>query len=378
MKKNLLTRKLPICLFTGFLATFGMVANGLAQTKLFIATDGGEYSWTSGGKTTYTYPSGDVINYLNATDPLADGNFAFVSFEATTNTGAICGEAARRVQVNSFELICNSTSVGKMVISGTSSGTAVRTLRAIYVNGTLVPETDYTVAHSFPTDGSNTSSTCGDITIDGLSVPMGATIKVVIGSSSASTPQNLRVSVIALTADILPVKLVDFNAVSKGNGVEVTWKAANENEGKTYTVERSTSGATFDALTTLPVSGAGSYSYLDNTPKMGGLVFYRLNMLSVDGIKTYSKIKAVNLKGDAAMMIVPNPVVGKDMLATFAPVTENSSVRIINPSGQVLKVQPIGSFTNQATINIDGLKSGLYMLQVMSGKEIQTIRFFKQ
>jgi hypothetical protein len=77
-------------------------------------------------------------------------------------------------------------------------------------------------------------------------------------------------------------------------------------------------------------------------------------------------------------MLSPNPVRGNTMLATFAPVTEPSTARIVGPSGAVLKNQAIPAFTDQATIYTNGIQQGVYMLQIISGKDIQTIRFVKQ
>jgi hypothetical protein len=102
-----------------------------AQTVLTIATEG-DFAWTSGSRTTYTYPNGDVINYLLAA---TDGEgFSFTTpSPLSTSTSAICDPAIRRIQTNAFDLVLNSTSASKIVIRGTSSGTAPRVLRAIYV-----------------------------------------------------------------------------------------------------------------------------------------------------------------------------------------------------------------------------------------------------
>ena len=379
MKKSLPFEKKFACLI--LLLAIGFANNVFAQTyrKLLIESEGGN-AWTTGTKDTYTYSSGDVINYLNgvATDGTDITTFSFSPFLASLSTSQICRDAVRRVQVNSFDLVLNSTSLRSLLISGTSSGTAVRTIRAIYVNGNLLSPETYSALHTFPTDGTNTSATCGDIVVGGLDVPQGATVRVVIGSSITSTPQNLRVSVIYLNDPVLPVHLLNFDALRKGSAVEVTWKAVNETEGKTYNIQRSANGSDFQTISSMPVSGAGNYSYVDQSPKQSRLVYYRLEMKSVDGITSYSKIKAVDMDGENQLLIAPNPARGNTMLATFAPVTEPSTARIVNPSGVVLKNQAIPAFTDQATIYTNGIQQGVYMLQIISGKEIQTIRFVKQ
>jgi hypothetical protein len=328
-------------------------------------------------RSTYTYSSGDSITYFAASDA-GGGNFNFVQTAVTTSTSsALCAPSKRRLQVNSFDLTLNSTSVSKMVITGTSSGTSARTLRAIYVNGVIVDPTTYTVTHSFPTDGSNTSNTCGDITINNLNVALGSTVRVVIGSSPASTPQNMRLNVISLTPSVLPVRLLSFDAINRTNGIEVMWKADNETEGKSYSVERSNNGVAFEELKKIETMGAGTYSYLDNTAKLGPVAYYRLKMISVDGEKTYSKIKAVVINGANTLSISPNPVRGNSLNATFKPFTEPTTVKILNTSGKVLLTQQIAPFTSQSSINTTGLSKGVYMIQFVNGTEVKTSRFLK-
>jgi hypothetical protein len=234
----------------------------------------------------------------------------------------------------------------------------------------------YTTSSTFPNP--TTSETCDDIIVEGLAIPKGATVRIVFGSSATSSPQNVRISVITITEGVLPVRLLSFDAFKRTNGVEVTWKASNEAEGKSYSVERSNNGQDFEVLKKVETLGAGSYSFLDNTPKPGRIAYYRLQMESVDGEKTYSKIKAVNLDGSGALKLFPNPATNGNLFATFSPVTEPTLVRILNPSGQVVQTMQIAAFTEQAQINTAGLKAGVYMLQIVNGSEIKTGRFLKQ
>jgi hypothetical protein len=370
--KSFIFRYVPLV----FLAMLG-INNADAQTNLIIATDGGDFSWTSDPRNTYTYPSGDVIKYLFSTS-IEGGGFTFKDTAITTSTSAICAPAVRRVQVNAFELVLNSTSVSKIVINGNSSGGGARYIRAVYVNDVIEIENgdDPRIKAFHP--GGSASENCGDMVIEGLNIAKGQTVKIIIGGSTTGTPQNFRVNRITLTEGVLPVRLLSFDAFKRTNGVEVTWKASNEAEGKSYSVERSNNGQDFEVLKKVETLGAGLYSFLDNTPKPGRIAYYRLQMESVDGEKTYSKIKAVNLDGSGALKLFPNPAVNGNLFATFSPVTEPTLVRILNPSGQVVQTMQIAAFTEQAQINTAGLKAGVYMLQIVNGSEIKTGRFLKQ
>lgn len=176
----------------------------------------------------------------------------------------------------------------------------------------------------------------------------------------------------------LPVRLLSFDAVKRNTGVEVTWRATNENEGRSYRVERSSNGQDFEVVNTVETLGAGSYSFLDKTQKPGRIAYYRLEMISVDGEKYYSNIKTVILDGRGELTLAPNPIRNGNMLATFAPTTQTAAVRVINMSGQVMQSQQLAPFNEQIFINTNNLRPGVYMLQIITGSDIQTSRFIKK
>ncbi len=380
MKKNLpgFSKKLrskTSLLFSGLLIAatgFGQVVDTIPESH------SNPNGFGSDPRQSYTYSTGDVINYLVAS---GDVTFTFEPVATpgiTTSTTAACLPAKRRIQANAFELEMKSTSAGKFVIGlGTSSSTgAIRLLRALYVNGTLLDPANYTAIHTFPETGV-TQSTCAEVIIDGLSIPKDAKVTFVFGSSPTSTPQNIRLSYINIFDAALPVRLLSFDAVNRSNGIEVMWKADNEAEGKSYSVERSNNGVAFEELKKIETIGAGVYSYLDKTAKLGPVAYYRLQMISADGEKTYSKIKAVVINGANTLSISPNPVRGNSLNATFKPFTEPTTVKILNISGKVLLTQQIAPFTSQSSINTTGLSKGIYIIQFVNGTEVKTSRFLK-
>lgn len=347
-----------------------------AQTTLSIPGTG-EFAFGSDARTTYTYPSGDVISYLTAT--AADGGFTFAAASTTSSTSAVCAGVDRRVQLNAFELTLNSTSVAKLSIGGNSSGAGARYLRALYVNDVLLIEdgNDERVKSFHP--GGSATENCADITVEGLNIPSGAKIKVVIGGSATGTPQNFRLNTLVLTpSSALPVRLLSFDAQRAGTAVALSWSAANEEEGRSYTIQRSEGGQLFSNITTLNVSGAGSYRFTDNTAKHSGVLYYRLEMVSNTGKITHSPIRAVHMSDAATLRLLGNPVKGGAVVATYNTLQQPAEARIINTAGTVLSKQPIAAFTNQATIRTDGLGRGMYILQIVNNSEVQTVRFIKE
>jgi hypothetical protein len=367
---------------TGLLAAgLFVLGNAIGQTELTVPSSlAGENGFgIENSRSSYTYASGDVINYFNAVGGADGSEISFFSTNLSSSTSNVCPGVDRRVQLNSFELVLNSTSASKIVLTGNSSGAGARHIRQLYINDVLViVDGNDSRVKSFHPGGSATDN-CADIVVEGLSVPIGGKIKIAIGGSATGSVQNFRVNKITITPDPLaPVRLLDFNAMRKNTGAEITWRVANESEGRSFGVERSSDGREFENIYTTEAAGHGRYIFVDNTPKPGRIAYYRLQMLNRDGSIAYSSIKAVNFDGKGALEVFPNPVRNGQLFTTFAPTTQNAMIRVLNASGQVLQAHQISPFTEQAQINTGNLRSGVYMLQIISGNDIQTTRFVKQ
>jgi hypothetical protein len=230
--------------------------------------------------------------------------------------------------------------------------------------------TNWTLVEHLPT----TTARCALFTTVEVNDPLAKRLRIV---TRGGTDTDLDSIIITSTSPILPVRLLSFDAINRTNGIEVMWKADNETEGKSYSVERSNNGVAFEEINKVETIGAGTYSFLDKTAKLGPVAYYRLQMTSVDGEKTYSKIMAVVLNGTNTLSISPNPVRGNSLNATFKPFTEPTTVRILNTSGKVLLTQQIAPFVSQSAINTSGLSKGLYMIQFVNGTEVKTSRFLK-
>lgn len=96
---------------------------------------------------------------------------------------------------------------------------------------------------------------------------------------------------------VLPIELIEFNAVRSRQFVELTWETASEKNNNYFTIERSIDGASFAPIGTL--TGAGnssnklSYKLIDSTPIEDKVSYYRLKQTDFDGTYTYSVIVSV-------------------------------------------------------------------------------------
>jgi hypothetical protein len=173
----------------------------------------------------------------------------------------------------------------------------------------------------------------------------------------------------------LPVTLVDFGAVRDGNqGDLLQWSTTSEVNSRYFSVERSVDGTVYGGIGRVAAAGTSDltnrYSFMDNTPPIGAggalaTVYYRLQMLDIDGSGTYSKI--VVLAGGSAAggaFLYPNPAAGMTTLSFYSAGTGGYSLLVTDLSGRIVKSMQAGAFAgaNTAAIDVSGLPQGVYLI----------------
>ncbi|MBL4654531.1 MAG: hypothetical protein JKY33_01745, partial [Bacteroidia bacterium] len=110
----------------------------------------------------------------------------------------------------------------------------------------------------------------------------------------------------------LPIKLIDFSAVTDGQIVRLKWSTATEINNEYFTIERSEDGLHFETIHL--IEGAGSsnkkidYTVVDEDP-IQGISYYRLKQTDFDGQYEYFPVVSVNFNHTVFDLadIYPNP-----------------------------------------------------------------------
>ncbi len=171
----------------------------------------------------------------------------------------------------------------------------------------------------------------------------------------------------------LPIELVSFNAEAVStHTVELNWETAVEINNDYFTVERSSDGINWNAISV--VSGAGNsqesqfYNETDRTAP-DGLSYYRLKQTDFNDASTYSEIRTVDLDASTdELRVYPNPT--SNSLHVSDP--KCTSFTIFNLSGQMVSE---GSMNGPVDVRI--LPSGMYILEV-SGETVARVLFRKE
>lgn len=119
---------------------------------------------------------------------------------------------------------------------------------------------------------------------------------------------------------VLPVQLIDFQAILNNKTVDLTWKTTFEKDNKSFLIERSVDGSNFDSIGL--VGGHGNSNQLTNysfSESIGAfttsnVLYYRLKQNDNDGNFSYSDIFSVlnasntEIIANKLISISPNPV----------------------------------------------------------------------
>lgn len=175
----------------------------------------------------------------------------------------------------------------------------------------------------------------------------------------------------------LPVELLNFEVILQGSQTVVRWTTSSELNNDFFTVQKSADAEQWNEVTV--VEGAGNskseqnYQIIDNQP-LTGVSYYRLKQTDFDGNFEYSKIVSVNFEGAQGLVVSPNPSSGVFTLENHQ--LKSQQIRLYNSLGQVFQVESEIDYLN-TQINISSFPSGFYILQIMEGNSIRSVRIVK-
>ena len=185
---------------------------------------------------------------------------------------------------------------------------------------------------------------------------------------------NYNVNDITLQVNgVLPVSIVSFAVNRKNKGVQADWTTASELGVKEYQVQRSADGISFKNAGTVAAEGSATnqYSFVDAIP-FNGKNYYRLKAVDLDGQFKYSKVLTIDISDNAGVRAYPNPVKHGQELQLNIQNSVAAEVKLMNNIGQVLYIKK-GALSGLISIPVSSLwPFGQYLLQVTTGKQIQT------
>ncbi len=193
-----------------------------------------------------------------------------------------------------------------------------------------------------------------------------------------------------LSAPLLPLNLISFNAIKNAKNNLITWVISNDEQTDRYELEQSTDGVHFETVNIL-TSGHSttiySYQYIDekgfNLLKSNLRIYYRLKAIMLNQNYFYSQIVSLNgsNRNGESIKILNNPIHNSIILSTNFIDTKNVQVSLIDQKGiEILKkvyVITRGS-GNYYINNLERLTNGVYFLKIVYGNNTDSFKIVKE
>ena len=188
-----------------------------------------------------------------------------------------------------------------------------------------------------------------------------------------------------LSAQTNPALVNNFAIDDKGTGYRLSWTVANNEVVNKFELQKSLNGSDFNTIAVLNASaksGAEIYEYTETTIHTDK-VMYRLKMLSKGFNTYYSRILFFQpkLSTDKNIKVIGNPVNDKLTLSFNLGSRQQVDLKIYSMSGNIVFSQKVNSPDRGNTVIIplsSTFKTGMYVVAINNGIEIQTAGFVKQ
>ena len=168
-----------------------------------------------------------------------------------------------------------------------------------------------------------------------------------------------------------PFTIIDFGGFTKNDIVNLEWIVTDENDLSRYDVYSSTDGINFSlsgsVTATMAERGLKTYQFQDLSNK-AALVYYRIKAINNDETGEWSSTVAINTNKSVVnkpLKVYPNPATDFINLEFDGIDPSNFNVLVMDMSGKVVyKLDGVETAINQYTLPLNGIESGMYIVQL--------------
>ncbi len=313
------------------------------------------------GTGAFTFPVGNGIRYQpvginltsNAGGITAKYNASSAGTGTYTTTGASNTALISHNNLEYWDLTPISTAAGTVTVHWDDYN---------IISPTAISDiTDLAVAHKSGSNWLNEGGTATGNTTTGsiTSLAINTWSPFTLGSINART--------------ILPITWLSFTGEAEEKYNLLSWTTASESQNKGFDIERSTDGVRFEKIGFVAGNGTTNtrkeYSFEDEkSPLWGFRGYYRLKQLDFDGGFEYSKIIAIDRKGENVVSVFPNPSTGVFTIVGVKNLEEETFM-LMNNVGQTLFI----AVKNNNEVDLSSYPSGVYYLRVASSGQVMKL-----
>jgi Secretion system C-terminal sorting domain len=191
--------------------------------------------------------------------------------------------------------------------------------------------------------------------------------------SSLST--QFPILVTGLAAQPLPLELVQFEATTRQNAIQLNWVSDTEINFDGYEIQRSEDGTEYQSIGFVKGKGGNKttpYSLLDSDVKPGILYYYRLKMIDLSKLWQFSKVVSASIQSIVKdPVIVPNPASERCSLHIESSVEKSAVIYLMDATGKLISTQTVElrPQMNSIPLEIKQLPTGIYPVRVAMGEQ---------
>jgi len=174
------------------------------------------------------------------------------------------------------------------------------------------------------------------------------------------------------TTEVLPVKLVSFNAVAEQNDVHLEWTTALEINNLGFDIEHSIDGVNWSSIGYVKSQSEGKISDkvqtydFTHTQASAGRHYYRLKQTDVDQHSEYSYVQSVWISQSAQVQIYPNPHTG---IFKISGVEHGDKIIISDILGNTVYQAEVTGV--EASIDLSKVNAGHYHVAILTAGQLK-------
>ncbi len=237
----------------------------------------------------------------------------------------------------------------------------------------------------YPTAGINILQSTGCVIFGGgvHSLPFPVTPGSFLTTRVNTTTPDQAAIVKLCLPEILPVELLNFNVKELNGTAVLNWSTSSEKNNAYFEIMKSTDGINYYSIG--KVNGNGSVSDISNysftDPALtAGTTYYRLKQVDFNADFKFTDIRTINVQSLEAFKLLPNPGNGLIKFIGTFKIDATIEIKIQNMLEQQVyySKDEVSKGAFEKEINIQKVSSGMYLVQIIAGNEIKTVKYIKE